>query len=155
MIKMANLMILVFLLALIHPMVFSHCEIPCGIYNDEMRIQMISEHITTIEKAMKQVQELSKEDPKNFNQIVRWIVNKEKHAEEIQHVVSQYFLTQRIKVPDENDAEAMARYQKQLSLCHSLLVYAMKTKQTTDLTNVEKLKSLLHEFEHAYLGKKD
>jgi len=148
-------MILVFLLALIHPMVFSHCEIPCGIYNDEMRIQMISEHITTIEKAMKQVQELSKEDPKNFNQIVRWIVNKEKHAEEIQHVVSQYFLTQRIKVPDENDAEAMARYQKQLSLCHSLLVYAMKTKQTTDLTNVEKLKSLLHEFEHAYLGKKD
>jgi nickel superoxide dismutase len=148
-------MILVFLLALIHPMVFSHCEIPCGIYNDEMRIQMIAEHITTIEKAMKQVQELSKEDPKNFNQIVRWIVNKEKHAEEIQHVVSQYFLTQRIKVPDENDAEATTRYQKQLSLCHNLLVYAMKTKQTTDLANVEKLKSLLHEFEHAYFGKKD
>jgi nickel superoxide dismutase len=148
-------MILVFFLALIHPMVFSHCELPCGIYNDEMRIQMIAENITTIEKAMKQVQELSKEDPKNFNQIVRWIVNKEKHAEEIQHIVSQYFLTQRIKVPDENDAEAMARYQKQLSLCHNLLVYAMKTKQTTDLANVEKLKSLLHEFEHAYFGKKD
>jgi len=136
-------------------MVFSHCELPCGIYNDEMRIQMIAENIITIEKAVKQVQELSKEDPKNFNQIVRWIVNKEKHAEEIQHIVSQYFLTQRIKVPDENDAEAMTRYQKQLSLCHNLLVYAMKTKQTTDLTNVEKLKTLLHEFEHAFFGKKD
>ncbi len=26
----------------------AHCEIPCGIYDDEMRINMIAEHITTI-----------------------------------------------------------------------------------------------------------
>ena len=153
MIKMANFMLLVFSLVLFQSMAFSHCEIPCGIYNDEMRIQMIAEHITTIEKAMKQVQELSKENPKNFNQIVRWIVNKEKHAEEIQHIVSQYFLTQRIKVPDENDESAQASYTKKISLCHSLLVYAMKTKQTTDLIHTEKLKSLLHDFEHAYFDK--
>jgi nickel superoxide dismutase len=134
-------------------MAFSHCEIPCGIYNDKMRIQMISEHITTIEKAMKRVQELSKEDPKNFNQIVRWIVNKEKHAEEIQHIVSQYFLTQRIKVPDGNDEKAQASYTQKISLCHSLLVSAMKAKQTTDLVHTEKLKSLVHNFEHAYFDK--
>lgn len=44
---------------------------------------------------------------------------------------------------------------EKLSLCHSLLVYAMKTKQTTELANIEEFKSLLHEFEHPYFGKKD
>ncbi|MDY6953871.1 MAG: superoxide dismutase [Ni], partial [Thermodesulfobacteriota bacterium] len=33
----------------------AHCEIPCGIYDDQMRIDMIAEHITTIEKSMKQI----------------------------------------------------------------------------------------------------
>jgi nickel superoxide dismutase len=28
----------------------AHCEIPCGIYDDEMRINMVLEHIATIEK---------------------------------------------------------------------------------------------------------
>ena len=32
---------------------FAHCEIPCGIYDDEMRLKMIAEHITTIEKSMR------------------------------------------------------------------------------------------------------
>ncbi len=31
-----------------------HCQVPCGIYNDQMRFDMISEHIATIEKSMKQ-----------------------------------------------------------------------------------------------------
>ena len=38
---------------------FAHCEIPCGIYDDEMRIKMLAEHVTTIEKSMAQIQELS------------------------------------------------------------------------------------------------
>lgn len=29
----------------------AHCEIPCGIYDDQMRVNMIGEHITTIEKS--------------------------------------------------------------------------------------------------------
>ena len=36
----------------------SHCEIPCGIYDDAMRIDMIREHISTIEKSMTQITEL-------------------------------------------------------------------------------------------------
>ena len=38
---------------------YSHCEVPCGIYGDEMRFQTIEEHIATIEKAMKMIVELS------------------------------------------------------------------------------------------------
>ncbi len=153
--KLNQFTLVIFALTLFQPFLFSHCEVPCGIYDDEMRIKMIAEHITTIEKAMNQIQKLSKQDSMNFNQIVRWVLNKEKHAEEIQHIVSQYFLTQRIKSPDKEDTEAMKNYQLKLSLCHRLLVYAMKSKQTVDLAHIEKLKSILHEFEHLYFGKKE
>ena len=40
---------------------FSHCEIPCGIYDDGMRIKMLREHIATIEKSIKTIQTLEKE----------------------------------------------------------------------------------------------
>jgi nickel superoxide dismutase len=138
------------LIILSRPAVFSHCEVPCGIYNDEMRFTMITEHIQTIEKAMQQIIQLSKESPQNMNQTVRWIMNKEKHAEEIQHIISQYFLTQRIKSPDSEDKKATERYLKQLTICHQILVYTMKTKQTTDLENVKKLKSAVEQFKKVY-----
>ena len=36
----------------------AHCEIPCGIYDDELRISMLNEHITTIEKSMNQIMKI-------------------------------------------------------------------------------------------------
>jgi len=123
----------------------AHCEVPCGIYDDEMRIDMIAEHITTIEKAMKQVGELATQKPMNHNQIARWVMNKEHHANEIQHIVSQYFMTQRIKL-DAKD------YSEKLALLHKMLVYAMKCKQTTDLSHTAALQSLLKEFQGLYFG---
>jgi len=150
------LVVLIFLvmIVLFKPAVFSHCEIPCGIYNDEMRFTMIEEHIKTIEKAMKEIEHLSGHQAPNFNQIVRWVTNKEKHAEEIQHIISQYFLTQRVKLVEKEDDKAHAIRTKHLSLCHEILVFAMKTKQTTDLSNVEKLKSAVKAFKDSYLNAK-
>lgn len=121
----------------------AHCEIPCGIYDDEMRLDMISEHVTTIEKSMNQIMELEKEKKLNYNQLVRWIDNKEHHANEIQHIVSQYFMTQRIKFDDKE-------YGKKLGILHKLLVYAMKCKQTVDLDNLKKLRAACREFEAYY-----
>jgi nickel superoxide dismutase len=123
----------------------AHCEIPCGIYDDEMRVNMIAEHATTIEKAMNQIVELTGASPVNANQIVRWVTNKEHHATEIQHIVSQYFLTQRIK-PDAAD------YEKKLKVLHGMLLSAMKCKQTTDVANVTTLRAQLKEFEVLYFG---
>jgi len=128
--------------------VYAHCEIPCGIYGDQMRIGMLRENLTTVEKAMKQIVDLSKASPVNHNQIVRWTVNKEEHATKIQHIVTQYFMTQRIK-PSESDRGA---YEKKLSLLHEMLFYAMKTKQSTDTSHVEKLSALIGEFHQAYFG---
>lgn len=122
---------------------YAHCEIPCGIYDDAMRITMITEHITTIEKSMNQIKELEKEKHNNSNQLVRWVINKERHSDELQEIVSQYFMTQRIK-PDTKD------YDKKLALLHQMLVSSMKCKQTIDLSHVSKLKELVKEFKALY-----
>jgi nickel superoxide dismutase len=129
---------------------FAHCEIPCGIYNDELRVALLYEHFTTIEKAMNQMTELSKEGDINYNQLIRWTGAKEDHANEIQHVVTQYFITQRVKLPESTEGEAYDKYVKQLSLLHEIIVYAMKSKQTTDTGNVEKMRAALKKFEDLY-----
>jgi nickel superoxide dismutase len=129
---------------------YAHCEIPCGIYDDEMRIELITEHITTVEKSIKMIITLSEEPDKNHNQLVRWIMNKEEHAKSIQEIVYQYFMTQRIKPANEKNTEAYQQYIKQLTLLHQMLTYAMKAKQTTDLSHIEKLRSLLDEFKKSY-----
>lgn len=121
----------------------SHCEIPCGIYDDHMRITMLQEHITTIEKSMGMIIDLEKGE--NSNQLVRWVMNKESHAEKFQEIVTQYFFTQRIK-PDEKD------YTAKLSMLHQMLVFSMKCKQTTDLNHVAKLRSLVSDFEKLYFA---
>ncbi len=134
-------------------MVYSHCQIPCGIYGDPARFDMIAENITTIEKSMKQISLLSQEDKPNMNQIVRWIANKEKHTDELSHIVTYYFMAQRVKPIDPSKSDDYEKYIKKLILLHKMLVYSMKAKQTTDLSNVEKLKSLLTEFQTTYFRK--
>ena len=124
----------------------AHCEIPCGIYDDKLRTKMIYEHTLTIEKSMKKIMELGQENPINHNQLIRWVSNKEAYTTEIQHIVSQYFMTQRIKT----DAK---KYTEKLTVLHKMLITAMKCKQTTDLDQVKKLRAHLSEFEILYFGR--
>ena len=135
--------------------VYSHCQIPCGIYGDQGRFDMITEHITTIEKSMKMITELSKQDKPNMNQIVRWVQNKEKHADDISHTITYYFMAQRVKPTLKTNGKEYDEYVNKLTLLHKMLVYSMKAKQTTDLANVEKLRSLLAEFHSVYFGEMD
>jgi nickel superoxide dismutase len=136
----------------IAPLVYSHCQMPCGIYDDPARLAAIAEDITTIEKAMKSIEELSAQQKPNMNQIVRWVNTKDEHAEDIAHIVSYYFMAQRIKPADKSNAAGYEKYIRQLTLLHQMLIYSMKAKQTTDLNNVEKLRALLVEFRSSYLG---
>ena len=132
---------------------FPHCEIPCGIYDDAMRIKMMEEHIRTIEKSMNQIHQIQNAATVNNNQLVRWIANKEHHADQLSDIVTQYFMTQRISPAEESNAPAYQAYVEKLTLLHKLMVYAMKCKQTTDLDNVVKLKETLKKFETAYFEK--
>ena len=129
---------------------YSHCEIPCGIYNDQLRIELIKEHIETINKAMTNIVELQSSDSRNYNQLVRWISTKDDHASKIQYIVQQYFLTQRVKSKPSSDEESYTIYISQLTYLHQLTVYAMKAKQTTDAKYVTDMNNALIGFEKAY-----
>ncbi|UCD06156.1 MAG: superoxide dismutase [candidate division WOR-3 bacterium] len=151
--KLNAVLALLMLTAVCTNLSFAHCEIPCGVYGDEMRLEMIREHITTIERSMQMIRELSAEADRNYNQIVRWVTNKEEHANHIQEIASQYFLTQRVKVADNKDKEAYRKYEKKVVLLHQILVYAMKAKQSVNLANTERLRTLLAEFEEIHLNR--
>ncbi len=141
---------IVILVVAVASVVYSHCQIPCAIYGDPARFDMIAENITTIEKSMKQITQLSKQDKANMNQIIRWVHNKEKHADELSHIVTYYFMSQRIKPVDKAKGEAYQEYVQKLTLLHEMLIYSMKAKQTTNLSNVEKLRTLSAEFRAVY-----
>ena len=125
-------------------LVYPHCQVPCGIYDDAVRIVTVKEDFATISKAMSEIKSLSaKNNPQSFNQLNRWIITKEEHANNVQRVVSDYFLTQRIKSKNKN-------YDKHLRLLHELLVSAMKCKQTVDSQHVDKGLKSLDKFVNVY-----
>jgi nickel superoxide dismutase len=136
-------------------MAYAHCQVPCGIYGDKTRIEMLREHITTIEKSMKQINKLSKNSAANINQLVRWVNNKDHHADAFTEIVTYYFLTQRIKIKDPQEKAEYPKYQQKLSLLHQMMVFSMKCKQSTELKNVDKLKVLVDAFEGIYFSEED
>lgn len=130
----------------------AHCQIPCGIYDDELRAGLLTEHITTIEKSMKQIVELSAAEKPDYNQLARWVKNKEDHVALFSEIVTYYFMAQRIKPAKAEDKAAHALYVKQVALLHRMLVTAMQAKQSTNLAHIAELRRLLGEFVHVYPG---
>ncbi|MFN3194164.1 MAG: superoxide dismutase [Ni] [Aureliella sp.] len=125
-----------------------HCEVPCGVYGDQRRFETMLEDTETIAKACAQIIELSeKKDALSANQLARWVATKETHATSVQHIISQYFMTQRIKA----DADG---YVKKLTAAHAVMVAAMKTKQGVDAELAQKLEKSIKAFYEAYEGKK-
>lgn len=129
--------------------VFAHCEVPCGIYGDTIRFNLMYEHIETISKCIDEIKAISAEKAPDYNQLVRWVNTKEHHATEFQHVVMQYFMAQRVKAVPAAD-KSYDHYVKQITLLHQLIVEAMKSKQSTIHEIPENMKKMLHDFQHLY-----
>lgn len=129
-----------------------HCEVPCGIYADQRRFEEMLEDTATIAKSIGSVLEITdgfQEGPPSastINQMTRWINTKEAHATNTQHIVAQYFLTQRIKPTNE-------RYVDQLKAAHAVMVAAMKCKQDANPETATKLKTAIGQLYRAYEGK--
>ena len=125
----------------------AHCEVPCGIYADQMRFETMLEDQSTIAKAMAQITELSgKSGALESNQLVRWVNTKEAHATKTMDVIAQYFMAQRIKPANE-------AYVKQLTAAHAVIQAAMKCKQTVDPKHADALKAAIAKLYEAYEGK--
>lgn len=131
------------------PQLAAHCQIPCGIYNDNNVIEAMHTDWETIQKATQMIKELSADPSKNAHQLTRWIMNKESHAQSLQDTVLNYFLAQRLK-PTADDKV----YLEKLQLCHNIIVTAMKCKQGTDEAAVAALHDYLHDFQTAF-GEKE
>lgn len=130
-----------------------HCQVPCGIYGDQARFEGMLEDTKTIAKAIAQINEFSDglgaggpPTAKGMNQMVRWVNNKESHAQNIQDVIAEYFFAQRIKA-DHKD------YTAQLATAHKVIVCAMKCKQDASSATAEALKAAILDFYRAYEGK--
>ncbi len=133
--------------SLLSSVAWAHCEVPCGIYGDQRRFEEMLEDTETIAKAIAQINELSeKHDALSHNQLARWVVTKETHATNIQHIIAQYFMTQRIKPTSEE-------YVKKLTAAHQVLLAAMSSKQGVDPAAGEALKKAILDFYRAYEGK--
>ena len=133
----------------------AHCEVPCGIYGDQLRFESMLEDQKTIAKANGEIAkhlESMEEGPTPLaaNQVSRWVSTKEDHATRIQHVIAQYFMTQRIKSSDEGGTDA---YVKKLTTAHAVMQAAMKTKQDPAAETAAALRTAILDFYRAYEGK--
>ena len=113
----------------------AHCQIPCGIYDDHARVATMLEDVATIHKAVDLIAQLAGEaDAQSQNQLVRWVMNKEQHAQNIIDTISDYFLPQRVKASQEDYAERLQKH-------HAVIVAAMRAKQNADPGIVDELKA--------------
>ena len=122
----------------------AHCEVPCGIYDDDARFSEMLEDQATIAKAIGSMHELSQNpDTNDVNQLARWVSTKEAHATNTQHIIAQYFMTQRIKADGED-------YVGKLTAAHGVLVAAMKCKQSAEPAAADALKKAITAFQQVY-----
>ena len=128
-----------------------HCQVPCGIYTDQLRFESMLEDTKTIAKSIGAINEFAANvgggmSGNSLNQVSRWVSTKEDHATHIQEVMASYFFAQRIKA-DHKD------YTGQLASAHRVIVAAMKAKQAADPATAGALKEAIYDFYRAYEGK--
>ncbi len=145
---MTRVLTATFALLMFASLAMAHCEVPCGIYGDQLRFQQMLEDEHTISKAQLQVNDFAKAEltPEAINQSVRWVTTKEEHASRIQKTIASYFMAQRIKPGTEG-------YTKKLTAAHAVMVAAMKAKQSADPATAEALEKTIFDFYRAYEGK--
>merc|ERR1712129_99901 len=117
---------------------------------DDLRVKMMIEDAATIRKAVVQNAELNKAGTlQDMHQAIRWIATKEDHAGKIMHTAGDYFMAQKVK----KDQLTQEEYLEVLAMLHSVMVAAMKTKQSSDLAPVDTLDAALAALEPLYTPK--
>ncbi|MCF7807073.1 MAG: superoxide dismutase, Ni [Candidatus Marinimicrobia bacterium] len=122
----------------------AHCQVPCGIYDDHARVMSMLEDAATVEKAINQINDLAgKTDAQSQNQMVRWVMNKESHAQSVIETISAYFMTQRVKTSQKD-------YEARLKDHHAVVLAAMKAKQSTSSKDAKALKAAIEVLREYY-----
>lgn len=108
----------------------AHCQMPCGIYHDEMVFNQIDQYIETMYKGMTELKNSKFSSPLDRNNFIRWVALKESASDEMATLITQYFLQQKIK-PGEPDTA------KRLISAHKMLFELTAIKQNVDIKMIE------------------
>ena len=122
----------------------AHCQMPCGIYHDDMVYDQIDQFVETVYKGISVMNGNKFSSTKDRNEYIRWVIQKENCCNDAAELISSYFLQQKIK-PNEDDTV------KRLVSAHKLLFMLVAIKQNSDLEFVkqfneewEKFKLMFH-----------
>ncbi len=132
-------------LLFVSPLALSaHCQMPCGIYHDNMVYDQIDQFVETVYKGISVLNDSKFSTPRERNEYIRWVGEKESLCSNTAELIMTYFLQQKIK-PGEKDTV------KRLTSAHNLLFLLVAIKQNTDLETVkqfngewEKFKLMFH-----------
>lgn len=114
----------------------AHCQMPCGIYHDDMVYDQIDQYIETMYKGISVINNSKFGDAKERNECIRWVMQKEEASNEAASLIMKYFLQQKIKAGEDSTA-------KQLASAHKLLLLIVSIKQTVSL-------DMVHDFQHEW-----
>lgn len=130
-------------LCLAKAQLYGHCQMPCGIYHDEMVYDQIDQYAETMYKAISEINASKFETPKERNQFVRWVYQKETQSNEIANLITTYFIQQKIK-PDEEDTTTKTL------LAQKLLFLLVQIKQNTEVKLVHEFMEEWEKFKHLF-----
>lgn len=108
----------------------AHCQMPCGIYHDDMVFDQVDQYVETMYKCISILNENKFTTPREKNEFVRWVVQKEKASDEVANIITTFFMQQKIK-PGEDETI------KRITCAHNLLFLLVAIKQNADLKFVE------------------
>ena len=130
---------------------YAHCQMPCGIYHDEIVFAQIDQYIETMTKSLNVLADNKFSNPQERGTFVRWVALRDSNSDEMASLITTYFLQQKIKVGEEGTPEKLAS-------AHKLLVDLMHIKQQIDNKAVDtfredwqRFKNLMHP-EHTHEG---
>lgn len=117
---------------------------PCGIYHDDMVFDQIDQYVETMYKGITVISDNKFTTVADRNELVRWVGLKEHESDDAAHLITTYFLQQKIK-PGESDTP------KRLESAHRLLFLLVAIKQNVDLDMLQdfsdewdKFKTMFH-----------
>jgi nickel superoxide dismutase len=103
----------------------AHCQLPCGIYHDDMAYDQIDQYIETMYKGITVINDSQFKTPRERNETIRWVMLKDKESDKMAHLITSYFLQQKISLNDPD-------LTKKLTAAHKLLFLLVTIKQNTD-----------------------
>uniref|UniRef100_UPI00140E9480 superoxide dismutase [Ni] n=1 Tax=Neochlamydia sp. AcF84 TaxID=2315858 RepID=UPI00140E9480 len=108
----------------------AHCQMPCGVYHDELVFNQIDQYIETMYKGITELNNSKFSTPFERNNFIRWVKLKDSASDEIANLITAYFLQQKIK-PAEADTP------KRLISAHKMLFELTAIKQNVNIKMIE------------------